>query len=231
MVGDAGGQLPTFPDGAPFPSEEAQAVQRLSSTAHWIVPVLLNGTAQVDLLAWSATPPIFDGPEDRNGKRARDELGLWRHVMDGRIGTVTDQFVVIGNANLDPVDGAGDSAAMRAFLSDSRLQDPAPASAGGRLAADPGHEGDPALDTADWTDGDPGNLRVNYVLPSAALTVTGAGVFWPAPGEPGAGLLGEDGLAAGPHRLVWVDVVAKAIAQHDIERCRPEIGEQPVEFR
>ena len=31
-----------------------------------------------------------------------------------------------------------------------------------------GHEGDPALDTADFADGAPGNLRVDYVLPSKA---------------------------------------------------------------
>ena len=37
-------------------------------------------------------------------------------------------------------------------------------------------------------------------------TVSDAGVFWPAPGDPDAKLLGDDGLAAGLHRLVWVDV-------------------------
>jgi len=77
---------------------------------------------------------------------------------------------------------------------------------GGRAAADPGHSGDPALDTADWATGRPGNLRVSYVLPSVDLPVTGAGVFWPGPDDPKAALLGQDGFAAGPHRLVWVQV-------------------------
>ena len=40
------------------------------------------------------------------------------------------------------------------------------------------------------------------MLPSADLTVAGAGVFWPARGAP----LAEAALAASDHRLVWVDV-------------------------
>ena len=52
-----------------------------------------------------------------------------------------------------------------------------------------------------------GNLRVDYVLPSAGLKVTGAGVFWPVEGEPGAAL-----IDASDHRLVWVDVVLPATA-------------------
>ena len=51
----------------------------------------------------------------------------------------------------------------------------------------------------------PGNLRVDYVLPSAGLEITGAGVFWPVEGEPGAALIG-----ASDHRLVWVDVTLPA---------------------
>lgn len=194
-------------NGAPFPSPEAQAIQRLSSTAHWIVPVDLPG-GPLTLMAWSATPPAFDGPERANILRNRDELLLWSHVLDGKIaGGSPDRFVVIGNANLDPVDGGGETAAMAAFLADPRLIDTRPASAGGAVDADPDHRGDPALDTADWPDGAPGNLRVSYILPSAELGVRDAGVFWPAPDDPGRALIGADGLAAGPHRLVWVDLV------------------------
>lgn len=226
-----GAVLPRWPDGRPFPTPEAQAIQRLSSTSHWIVPVQV-GAMRLDVLAWSATPPVFDGPEDRNGLRARDELRLWRHVLDGRIGAVSDRFVIAGNANLDPSDGDGDRAAIRTFLDDPRIIDPRPASAGGAVAADPDHAGDPALDTADWADGAPGNLRVSYVLPSATLNVAGAGVFWPAPGEPGRALLGEDGLAAGPHRMVWVDLwVDDPEPQDIVEGCRPDIRQQPIEFR
>jgi hypothetical protein len=69
------------------------------------------------------------------------------------------------------------------------------------------HLGDPRLDTADFQDHPaPGNLRVDYVLPSKNLNVRGAGVFWPAPGEPGADLTGEFPFPTSDHRLVWVDL-------------------------
>ena len=44
-----------------FPSQEAVAAQRLSSDGHWIVPVEAPG-GTVTLMAWDATPPVFDGP-------------------------------------------------------------------------------------------------------------------------------------------------------------------------
>lgn len=192
--------------GRPFPSQEAQALQRLSSTAHWIVPVQAPGGV-VELLVWSATPPVFDGPEDRNGLRNRDELRLWTAVLDGALGPPPGRhFVIAGNANLDPADGEGITAAMAAFLADPRLTDPAPASAGGAQAADPGQRGDPARDTADWSEDGPGNLRVSYILPSAAWEVTAAGVLWPAADNPAAPLTPDDLAASGPHRLVWADL-------------------------
>ncbi|WP_108813845.1 endonuclease/exonuclease/phosphatase family protein [Loktanella sp. Alg231-35] len=173
----------------PFFDEGTLAILRLSSTGHWIVPVTLPDGLPVSLLAHAATPPVFDGPEDMNGLRNRDELRLWRAVLDGRFGTAPSSFVVAGNANLDPSGGQGFSEAMAGFLSDPRLQDPLPGQA-----------------TADWPDDDAGNLRVSYVLPSRDWTVTDAGVFWPAPDDPQAALLGDDGLAAGVHHLVWVDI-------------------------
>ena len=58
-----------------------------------------------------------------------------------------------------------------------------------------------AIDTADFDDEAPGNLRVDYVLPSAGLKIVDAGVFWSLDDEPGAAF-----LDASDHRLVWVDV-------------------------
>jgi len=201
-----GAMLPVRDDGTPFPSDAAQAAQRLSSTGHWIVPVLAPD-GPLTLMVWSATPPVFDGPEDANGLRAADEARLWQVLLDGGVGPVPDApFVLMGNANLDPADGEGPRDAIRALLSDPRLRDPRPQGAGAAAVADPGQTGDPALDTADWPDDGPGNLRVTYVLPSADLTVTAAGTFWPAPDDADAALLGDDGLAAGPHRLVWADI-------------------------
>lgn len=197
-----GAVMPTTVDG-PFPSIVAQDVQRLSSTAHWIVPIAPADGLVFHLLAWSATAPVFDGPEDRNGLRNRDELRVWENLLDA---APPRNSIVIGNANLDPADGDGLREAMQMFLQRVDLQDPKPRSAGGVAAAAADHLGDPALDTADWPDRRPGNLRVSYILPSSNLTVAGAGVFWPAPDDAFSDVLGADGLLAGPHRLVRVDI-------------------------
>ncbi|WP_371038138.1 endonuclease/exonuclease/phosphatase family protein [Rhodosalinus sp. FB01] len=179
-----------------------RAVRRLSTTGHWIVPVRPAAGPLLVIMAFSATPPVFDGPEDMNGRRNHDEILLWRHVMDGAFGPAPDaRFVILGNANLDPVDGEGRHAAIRALLDDPRLQDARPGSEGGRAAASPGHAGDPARDTADWREPAPGNLRVDYVLPSADWEVTAAGVLWPDDGP-----LAETVARASRHRLVWVDL-------------------------
>lgn len=201
-----GATLAAYADGSPFPSSQVQAAQRLSTSAHWVVPIIV-GSRSISLMAYAATPPIFDGAEDRNGLRNRDELQFWRHYLDGAFGPSPDKaFVLIGDTNLDPFDGEGHNDAMSALLSDPRFQDLRPASAGAIAEADAGHLGDPATDTADWPAESAGNLRISYVLPSTDLRVTGSGVFWPAPMDAAAALLGDDGLAAGRHRLVWVDI-------------------------
>jgi len=196
----------------PMPADVA-AIQRLSTTAHWDVPVATPAHGELRLLAFHATPPVFDGPEDRNGRRNHDEALLWRLWLDGALGgnPPRERFVLLGDANLDPVDGDGRPGAMLSLLRDPRLSEPLPRSEGGPAAAaaqagaNLAQVGDPALDTADWDDTAPGNLRVDYVLPSSDWRVTGAGVFWPPPGDPLAGLLGEPGTAT-RHRLVWVDI-------------------------
>lgn len=68
------------------------------------------------------------------------------------------------------------------------------------------HTGDPAHDTADFADGAPGNLRVDYVLPSVDLRITGAGVFWPTSDDPLSRLTGTWPFPSSDHRLVWVDL-------------------------
>ncbi len=196
-----GATLPMV-DGKPFPSVEAQSVQKLSTTGHWIVPLALKG-GLLTLMAWSATPPVFDGAEDRNGLRNRDELLMWENVLAQG---AANPFIVLGNANLDPADGQGKREAMKMFLSSPLIQNVRPESEGGRLSANAAHQGDPALDTASWDREIPGNLRVSYVLPSHEIGVSGAGVFWPAPEDSDRSILGVDGSAAGPHRLVWVDL-------------------------
>ncbi len=200
---DLRGAVLPIKDGEAFPSLAVNEIQRLSTSSHWIVPILPPDSEPFDIFAWSATPPVFDGPEDKNGLRNRDELRLWETVIDdGR----DAPFFVIGNANLDPFDGDGLVDAMSRFLARSDIQDPTPQSLGALFAADPAHKGPAQMDTANWPRDGPGNLRVSYVLPSVAWDVADAGVFWPAPDDPKAALLGADGMAAGAHHLVWVDV-------------------------
>lgn len=210
---DLPGALLPEVDGAPYPSADALKIQRLSSVAHWVVPVQPRDGPPLTLLAYAANPPVFDGPEDRNGKRNHDENALWALYLDGALPVAPPQtpVILLGNANLDPADGEGLKPAITALLSHPRLQDPRPRSPGGAEAArmqggaNVGQRGDPALDTADWRDiGGPGNLRISYVLPDAALNVTGAGVFWPTLDDPDHALI--EGEGAPRHRLVWVDI-------------------------
>lgn len=188
-------------DEGPFPSAPAQAAQRLSSTGHWVVPVTL-GDRTLRVLTFQAGPPVFDGPEDRNGLRNSDEIRFWQVLLDGGLGAVPPApFVLAGGANLDPHDSDGRRQTIRDLLADPRFQDPRPGSDGAAEAPDQGHRGENRLDTVDWAGG-PGRMRVDYLLPSADMTVAGAGVFWPRPGEPGH----EAASGASRHRLVWVDL-------------------------
>ncbi|MDJ1018287.1 MAG: endonuclease/exonuclease/phosphatase family protein [Paracoccaceae bacterium] len=182
--------------------------QRLSTTAHWALSVSAPGAGEVDLLIWHAAPPVFDGPDDRNGRRNHDEAAFWAWYLEG---ADPDRPVILaGLANLDVVDGDGRPEAMRRLLGHPRLQDPEPASAGGVRSAEAdggknaSHRGDPALDTVDWPDDarGPGNLRVDFILPDRRFEVLDAGVLWPSENGP----LLKDVMAASRHRIVWMDL-------------------------
>lgn len=188
--------------GALLPADTPPALarmQRLSTTGHWAVPFAVGDTT-LTMLAFHATPPVFDGPEDRNGRRNHDEAAFWLRYLAGQVPypAPTGPFFIAGDANLDPVDGEGTPAALNALLAHPMLQDPAPRGTSGRT--DTG-SGDAALDTALF---DPplGGLRLDYILPSADLTVTASGVLWPSDDDPLAAAL----TAASRHRPVWADI-------------------------
>ena len=220
-----GARLPVDPEtGESYYSEEILDIFRLSSKSHWDVPVDIEGQT-LHLLASHPTPPVFDGPEDRNGTRNADEVRFWIDYVAGEDYMVDDaggegglagdaSFVIVGDLNLDQNDGDGIREVGAQLLASERVQDPEPRSEGGPedSEADGGanldHTGDPALDTADFFDGEggSGNMRADYVLPSSALTVTDAGIFWPTTGDEMAALLGEGDAQTSDHRLVWVDI-------------------------
>lgn len=207
-----------------FHRDEVWQQLRLSSKSHWDVPVR-TPLGRVHFLVSHPTPPVFDGPEDRNGARNADELRLWREYLDndpadhawlcddqGRCGGLAEgeRFVIAGDLNNDPNDGDGRHDAIRALIDHPRvLRHPAPRSEGAAIAArsaggaNTGHMGDPAEDTGDFGPR-VGNLRLDYVLPSIGLRWRGGGVFWPAPGSEDAAI-----AHASDHHAVWVDLVAE----------------------
>lgn len=190
--------------------------QRLSSTGHWDVPILLDSGQRVHLLVYQAGPPVFGRHPDRNLWRNHDETRFWTVFLNGGLPMPPPSapVVLVGGSNLDPVDGDGVHSAIRDLLSHPALQDPAPTSPGAVfMAAEPesaGHAGPHERDTVHWPQA-PGNLRVSYILPGAEVQVLAAGVFWPAPDAPEASLLGPVETPLTRHRPVWVDIDVQSV--------------------
>ena len=214
--------LPVSPEsGSPWYSEKDLSLLALSSKSHWDVPLLVNSQV-VHILASHPTPPAFDGAEDRNGRRNHDEIRFWKNYLTagedlwirddgGKQGGLpaSEQFVIVGDLNADPVDGGSVPGAIQQLLQHERVHaKTTPESDGGAAAsmlqgqANLKQKGNPRQDTADFSDRSVGNLRADYVLPSTGFTIQGSGIFWPAAGQPGADL-----IDCSDHRLVWVNLV------------------------
>ena len=225
-----GAKLPDDP-ATPAPqdwySPAEQAVFRLSSKSHWDLPVLV-GDKVVHFLTSHPTPPVFDGPEDRNGTRNFDEIRLWAdYITPGRGDYIYDdggrrgglargaRFVIAGDQNSDPLDGDSIPGAIQQLL-ENRLVNArtTPTSPGAvqqnalQGGANLTHRSDPKFDTADFADSAPGNLRADYVLPRKNISILDSGVFWPLMSDPLFRLVGVFPFPTSDHRLVWVDVKA-----------------------
>ncbi len=215
---------PDTPQPADWYSPEELAVFRLSSKSHWDVPIRV-GKQMVHLLASHPTPPVFDGPEDRNGRRNHDEIRFWAdYVIPSRSGYIYDDegqfgglppgdpFVIAGDQNADPYDGDSIPGAAQQLLDHPLVntrETPDSEGAVEQTILQGGinleHEGKPAYDTADFAE-PPGNLRVDYVLPRKNLRITDAAVFWPTTDDPLFGLVGTFPFPSSDHRLVWIDI-------------------------
>ncbi|MBI82012.1 MAG: endonuclease [Planctomycetaceae bacterium] len=216
-----GALLPIDPKtGQPYYSSRDLAVLRLSSKGHWDIPLQI-GRNVLHVLASHPTPPVFDGPEDRNGSRNHDEIRFWAdYVLPDRSQYIYDDqgvcgglaagshFVVLGDLNADPQDGASRNRAVCQLTEHPAFNHKlTPRSEGAAQQAvlqggvNHKHRGDAASDTCDFSEQGPGNLRVDYVLPSNNLSPRQAGVYWPRTNEPGFHL-----IDASDHRLVWVDI-------------------------
>jgi endonuclease/exonuclease/phosphatase family metal-dependent hydrolase len=183
---------------AGFWPDSVAAQIRLSSKSHWDVPVII-GQDTLHLLASHPTPPVFDGAEDRNGRRNFDEIGFWKHYLDGNVALADDlgrrggltsesHFVILGDLNADPerADTTYDGVrAMAQLLGHPLVQE------------FPQHRG---VATASFL----GGTRVDYVLPGTGLQMIGGGVF--APDSTTDALGAQIAQAASDHRMVWLDL-------------------------
>ena len=219
---------PNTPAPADWYSPEELDVFRLSSKSHWDVPVQI-GNKVVHVLASHPTPPVFDGPEDRNGRRNHDEIRFWadylnpstsRYIYDDAGGTgglrPGSRFVIMGDLNSDPFDGDSIPGSAQLVLEHPLVNTSLTPSSPGAVeqsdlqgGANETHIGNPAFDTADFADSAPGNLRVDYVLPRKNMKMVDAAVFWPLMSDPLFPLVGTFPFPSSDHRLVWVDVRAK----------------------
>lgn len=223
---------PATPEPADWYSPEELEVFRLSSKSHWDVPIDVGGST-VHFLVSHPTPPVFDGPEDRNGTRNFDEIRFWAdYVTPGAGGYIYDddgmsgglhpgaRFVIAGDQNSDPLDGDSIPGAIQQLLDNPRVNTKVTPDSEGAVeasalqgGANATHLSDPRFDTADFADGAPGNLRADYVLPSRSLRIVDAAVFWPVQADPLFRLTGIFPFPSSDHRLVWVDVMVPGSAR------------------
>lgn len=211
--------LPTNTNGSSYYSDAALDVFRVSSKNHADIPIILPSGEKVHVLLSHPTPPVFDGAEDRNGKRNHDEIRLFSDYISnesylkddkGNTGGLPagENFVIMGDLNADPADGDSANNAILQLLNhplvnqDIANGDKIPSSEGGaEHNQSSGDVGDPAHDTSFF------GLRIDYVLPSATFDVLDSGVFWPAKADP-LHVLVED-RSASDHLCVWADMVLK----------------------
>ncbi len=207
---------------------------RLSSKNHVDAPIIVpkaDGTTEtIHLLMSHPTPPIFD--TGKNRVQNADEINFWVQYITGTFSTVfTDdsgntgslaadaKFVVLGDLNADPVKGDGDLSAINALMDHDDVNrlatfgPLAPASNGGPECLALGE-----CRASNWDTPYPNlvtstsGLRLDHVIPSAKLTISETGVFWPATFENGRLLVNDERVGnygngkdiSSDHRLVWI---------------------------
>ncbi|MDO6546043.1 endonuclease/exonuclease/phosphatase family protein [Pseudoalteromonas carrageenovora] len=205
-------QMPTDPKTGEYwyNKNEWQAL-RLSSKSFWDLPVKVNNKT-LHVLASHPTPPVFDGDEDRNGKRNHDEVRLIADYVSNKAYIYDDKgqkgglkadsrFVILGDLNASP---EGDKA--RTNTTDQILKNAlinasfVPQSAGAKEQYD---TNEAQNYTANW------QARVDYVLPSNyGLKIKSGGVFWPTKSSNEYRLI-KDRNASSDHRLVWLDLIVE----------------------
>ncbi|WP_024607195.1 endonuclease/exonuclease/phosphatase family protein [Pseudoalteromonas sp. TAB23] len=205
-------QMPVMPKTGEnwYNAQEWQAL-RLSSKSFWDLPINVNDKT-IHVIASHPTPPVFDGEEDRNGKRNHDEVRLIadyvsnaKYIYDdkgekGGLKTYS-RFVILGDLNAAP---EGDKA--RTNTTDQLLKNPlinahfVPKSEGAKEQYAVPYARNYS---ANW------QARVDYVLPSNyGLKIKDGGVFWPTKTSNEYRLI-KDRNASSDHRLVWLDLIVE----------------------
>jgi len=190
---------------------------RLSSKSHWDIPIKVNKEI-VHILASHPTPPVFDGSEDRNGKRNHDEIRFWHDYItpnkghyiyddqhkhgglaENKLAKDTQQrFVILGDQNASNIEGDALYSGINSLLTSELIQDANPSRLGAQEHAKENPNGQ--HHTAYW------GMRADYVLPSQyGWHITHAGVFWPTKNDEAYRLI-KDRAASSDHRLVWLDL-------------------------
>ncbi|MFC4655260.1 endonuclease/exonuclease/phosphatase family protein [Rheinheimera marina] len=201
----------TKADGSDWYSADTWQQMPLSSKSHWDLLIDVKGTP-VHLLISHPTPPVFDGEEDRNGKRNHDEVRFWvdylsgdkaNYIYDdkGTKGGLAEQqrFVVLGDLNSSAVEGDSYKDAIRGLIGHSRISgDFIPHSSGGKANSPANPLGQ--YHTAAW------RMRADYVLPSSyGFAIKDGGVFWPVKGE-ALDFTVADRESSSDHRMVWLEL-------------------------
>ncbi|MCH7661677.1 MAG: endonuclease/exonuclease/phosphatase family protein [Euryarchaeota archaeon] len=176
---------------------------RLSSKTHADVPIRI-GDRTVHAVIAHPTPPVFDGPENLNGRRCHDENKLIGDLIRGeeylydddgaRGGLPTDEaFVLMGDMNAEPGEEENFDAATTHLLENPRINaENMPTSEGGR------EEGNEFI-TSDF------GKQVDYVLPSMEFDVLDSAVVWPSEGTDRPAFL-ETVLQGSDHFMIWSEL-------------------------
>ncbi|WP_228842367.1 endonuclease/exonuclease/phosphatase family protein [Halococcus agarilyticus] len=185
-------------------TEAETDVYRLSSKTHIDVPFEVEGGTVHGLFS-HPTPPVFDGPNNFNGRWNHDEVRFFadyvagaEYIYDdsGMTGGLADDasYVLMGDMNAGPGDEPLDPATKYFVENDDFTTRRLPTSPGGAQRGNP-------YATATFEN----RPKVDWVLPSPDLSLRSSSVVWPSKNASKRGL-GDAVETASDHRLVWADI-------------------------
>jgi endonuclease/exonuclease/phosphatase family metal-dependent hydrolase len=183
---------------------------RLSSKSHWDIPIIADEHT-IHLLASHPTPPVFDGPENRNGNRNHDEIRFWHdYITPNKSAYIYDDknrpgglkgnqsFIILGDLNASVDDGDANTGGIGSLLTSPLVLDTKPSSEAAALHSP--EKTKAKYHTAYW------RMRADYVLASSKhFGLINSGVFWPTKNQETFRLI-KDRQASSDHRLVWAEL-------------------------